>query len=474
MPVYNGANKRLSNLVTTAINASLISDADNTHDLGSSTYWWRTLYSRGISLKGTSATDLPTYSAELLLDTGWTSTDWTGDFASGWTHTTGNTTVLSQSKTAVNATKYQIAYTITNRTTGTFTIGFGGQTSDAIAVTGAWGPTSSSTASLTITPTSDFNGEIVISIKSITGVSNAICSFLNSSGTIVNEIRTSNSNTNNFMGFGSGRYNTTGSYNCAQGGAALYSNTTGPYNCAQGYAALSLNTTGRYNCAQGYAALSSNTTGSYNCAQGGAALYSNTTGSYNCAQGVNALYSNTTGPYNCAQGVNALSSNTTGPYNCAQGGAALSSNTTGSYNCAQGYAALYSNTTGSYNCAQGYAAGRYISGGVTVNTICNNSVFLGSLTKAYADDETNEIVVGYNATGAGSNTATIGNASIAQILFSQGSLGKWNANYINLPTAKTPASAAAAGTTGDICWDANYIYVCTATNTWERSAIATW
>ena len=389
MPVYNGANKRLSNLVTTAINASLISDADNTHDLGSSTYWWRTLYSRGISLKGTSATDLPTYSAEFLLDTGWTSTDWTGDFASGWTHTTGNTTVLSQSKTAVNATKYQIAYTITNRTTGTFTIGFGGQTSDAIAVTGAWGPTSSSTASLTITPTSDFNGEIVISIKSITGVSNAICSFLNSSGTIVNEIRTSNSNTNNFMGFGSGRYNTTGSYNCAQGGAALYSNTTGPYNCAQGYAALSLNTTGRYNCAQGYAA-------------------------------------------------------------------------------------LYSNTTGSYNCAQGYAAGRYISGGVTVNTICNNSVFLGSLTKAYADDETNEIVVGYNATGAGSNTATIGNASIAQILFSQGSLGKWNANYINLPTAKTPASAAAAGTTGDICWDANYIYVCTATNTWERSAIATW
>ena len=43
-----------------------------------------------------------------------------------------------------------------------------------------------------------------------------------------------------------------------------------------------------------------------------------------------------------------------------------------------------------------------------------------------------------------------------------------------LSTATTPASATAAGTTGAIVWDANYIYVCTATNTWKRVAIATW
>jgi hypothetical protein len=29
----------------------------------------------------------------------------------------------------------------------------------------------------------------------------------------------------------------------------------------------------------------------------------------------------------------------------------------------------------------------------------------------------------------------------------------------------------ATGTTGQICWDANYIYVCTATNTWKRSPL---
>ena len=40
--------------------------------------------------------------------------------------------------------------------------------------------------------------------------------------------------------------------------------------------------------------------------------------------------------------------------------------------------------------------------------------------------------------------------------------------------AITPASASAAGTAGQIVWDASYIYVCTATNTWKRVAIATW
>ena len=38
----------------------------------------------------------------------------------------------------------------------------------------------------------------------------------------------------------------------------------------------------------------------------------------------------------------------------------------------------------------------------------------------------------------------------------------------------TPASASASGVQGHITWDANYIYVCTATNTWKRAALATW
>jgi hypothetical protein len=37
-----------------------------------------------------------------------------------------------------------------------------------------------------------------------------------------------------------------------------------------------------------------------------------------------------------------------------------------------------------------------------------------------------------------------------------------------------PASATSAGIAGQIATDASYIYVCTATNTWKRVAIASW
>jgi hypothetical protein len=49
-----------------------------------------------------------------------------------------------------------------------------------------------------------------------------------------------------------------------------------------------------------------------------------------------------------------------------------------------------------------------------------------------------------------------------------------NSDSIRVRTAKTPASASATGTQGQIAWDASYLYVCTATNTWKRSAITTW
>ena len=49
-----------------------------------------------------------------------------------------------------------------------------------------------------------------------------------------------------------------------------------------------------------------------------------------------------------------------------------------------------------------------------------------------------------------------------------------NADKARIRTAKTPASASAAGNAGEICWDASYIYVCTATNTWCRAALTTW
>jgi len=45
---------------------------------------------------------------------------------------------------------------------------------------------------------------------------------------------------------------------------------------------------------------------------------------------------------------------------------------------------------------------------------------------------------------------------------------------IRIEIQKTPASASAKGTKGDIVHDTGFIYVCTATDTWKRIAIATW
>ena len=48
-----------------------------------------------------------------------------------------------------------------------------------------------------------------------------------------------------------------------------------------------------------------------------------------------------------------------------------------------------------------------------------------------------------------------------------------NSDSFRLRTAKTPSSAGATGDQGTIAWDANYIYVCIATDTWRRVAHST-
>tara|TARA_R110001583_G_C5622241_1_gene406368 strand:- start:464 stop:1834 length:1371 start_codon:yes stop_codon:yes gene_type:complete len=45
-----------------------------------------------------------------------------------------------------------------------------------------------------------------------------------------------------------------------------------------------------------------------------------------------------------------------------------------------------------------------------------------------------------------------------------------NSDAIRIRTAQTPASGG-TGAAGMVCWDANYMYVCTATDTWKRVAL---
>jgi hypothetical protein len=59
--------------------------------------------------------------------------------------------------------------------------------------------------------------------------------------------------------------------------------------------------------------------------------------------------------------------------------------------------------------------------------------------------------------------------------FSVNKLGDITANSLKLNAMNTaPASATATGTVGEIRVTATHIYVCTATNTWVRSALTTW
>lgn len=47
-------------------------------------------------------------------------------------------------------------------------------------------------------------------------------------------------------------------------------------------------------------------------------------------------------------------------------------------------------------------------------------------------------------------------------------------NTIIISTARTPASASAAGVAGSVCWDSSFVYICVASSQWKRVAIATW
>lgn len=98
--------------------------------------------------------------------------------------------------------------------------------------------------------------------------------------------------------------------------------------------------------------------------------------------------------------------------------------------------------------------------GSSVGTIYSGLAATSSTSGTYGATD-------YDITAGGSNRS---------VVITPSGTGKLDvaSNIIRLRTAKTPSSATDTGAQGDICWDASYVYVCTATNTWKRVAIATW
>jgi hypothetical protein len=228
-----------------------------------------------------------------------------------------------------------------------------------------------------------------------------------------------------------------GSRNTAVGSAAL-SNGSGTYNnTAIGYSTLAAGISGVSNTAIGTFALQNNTTASYNVGVGFETLKNTTTGGSNTAVGRGAMLSNISGDVNTAIGESALISNTNGRYNTSIGVQSQELNTTGQSNTAIGVAAIDRNTGGNNNAVLGAFTGRYIADGTTYNTAIDNSVLIGASAKPLANNANNEIVIGYNAVGNGSNTVTLGNTSITSVKTS----GAFNAPiYSSTPQALTAGS----------------------------------
>lgn len=140
-------------------------------------------------------------------------------------------------------------------------------------------------------------------------------------------------------------------------------------------------------------------------------------GSYNTGVGYSVLSGITTGAFNAGLGYLALSATTTGTTNSAVGMYSLLANTTGSNNSALGVYSGGGATTGSSGVFVGHEAGRFIADGTTPNATGGTSVFVGAGTKAGADGQANQIVIGYGAIGAGANKAVIGNSSVTDVYF---------------------------------------------------------
>lgn len=356
---------------------------------------------------GTSLVDNGVLGAELT--TTGSGTNWTGSgFSTGYTHTTGSTTALTTTTAAVSGNYYYLSYTISGRTAGSITIAYGGLSFGSINATDVQSGKATATTTLSITPTTDFDGTIILSIKTISPSSPSLA-FKKSSGVTNNEIRINGDSTNTFMGKGAGSLNVGRLFNTAFGGNALRFNTTGTQNVAVGYNALALSTTGILNTAVGYNALASNTTAFSNTAIGNNALASNTTGAPNTAVGFNALASNTTGVTNTAVGYNVLLANTNGSNNTASGYNSLSSNTTAFDNTAFGYRSMAFNTTGTRNTALGSDVFKNISTGsdnISIGYIVAGRTFSGTNGTGQANTLIGNYVAynlyhGYNNTSLG-------------------------------------------------------------------------
>lgn len=175
----------------------------------------------------------------------------------------------------------------------------------------------------------------------------------------------------------------------------------------------------------------------------------------NTSFGEYALPQVTTGGNNTGLGRSALNSVTEGYNNVGIGSLVLDHIITGSNNIGIGVAVGYSMSgdnsrnigigtsalgstfrTGNDNIGLGNLAGAYSSIGEYNG---NSSIYIGNSTQPLGTDQTNQIVIGHEAIGAGSNTVTLGNTSIVKTVL------RGTINTTSMPVYADNAAATAGG-----------------------------
>ena len=137
-------------------------------------------------------------------------------------------------------------------------------------------------------------------------------------------------------------------------------------------------------------------------------------GGYNSSNtiiGNSAGLNNSTGGANTFIGYLSGQFNNSGSQNTFMGQNAGGLNTSGNNNTNIGVNAGFANTTGVANVFLGRDAGRFITDKSTPATSVDRSIMLGYRTSPLGDSQTNQIVIGYDSTGLGSNTTVLGNTS---------------------------------------------------------------
>lgn len=208
-----------------------------------------------------------TYEELLVLASG---TNWIGNNAIGYTHTVGSTVPLIGSTPipSLAYSFYQLSWNIIGRTAGTVNIRFGNFLKTLVSASDtATFSTYGNSIPLTITPTSNFDGTIQVTVQYITP-SKALLSFNNYNGvTPTFQIRSNGNNIsmgvnsgtllessayyNYISGNDAGLYLTAGSYNTFIGNGSGGTTSSGTFNVAVGYGSGNINPTGQNTIAIG-------------------------------------------------------------------------------------------------------------------------------------------------------------------------------------------------------------------------------